>query len=242
MILRCPTCGTTASFETWGNQDVQGCLKLFSEFPKPTPHSAVHYLTLFRPAKTVLTWKKAGKVLKELLEMIDSKTIKIPGEPEIGITPATWAKAMDSMVLNDSKIKRPLTNHNYLKKVAYSMADEVDQNPPCKGGKRSQGDYSNQPEQEESDLPTPDDYDFFQLWIEKCADEIPAESVSKYFLPLELAKLTDMEMTIKAPNDLMRKLLNANFKEQMEDAMKKLDGPARTLRILADPKGGTPYA
>lgn len=245
MILRCPCCGTTASMECWNDQHVENTLKALAEFPHPTGSPAIEYLSLFRPEKTVLSFKKASHLLAELAELVKAGSIKVQRQHELPITPIIWARAMMQMVNQRDAIKRPLKNHNYLRQVAYRLAEEKDQAgiPPCKGGRRSQGDFSedrgtSSSESEESPFTTNEDFEFWQKCFEALGDEIPAESMGKYFMGIEIVEVTEKEVVLRSPNDFIRKLIKANFMTQLNAAVKKVGGKPRNVKLLAEFKGG----
>ncbi|MFC1524644.1 hypothetical protein ACFL6N_07630, partial [Thermodesulfobacteriota bacterium] len=86
---------------------------------------ALQYLTLFRPAKSALSWKKALRIIKELAVLIGSGSVQIEGKVSRPCPARIWAAAIDEMLVNPG-IKRPLKNHNYLRQVAWGMADNED--------------------------------------------------------------------------------------------------------------------
>ncbi|MBV5329996.1 MAG: hypothetical protein JZU65_20615, partial [Chlorobium sp.] len=60
MILTCPSCGGTASACAWENDiAAREALQAIVGLPSPVISSTLGYLSLFRPDKRTLTWKKA---------------------------------------------------------------------------------------------------------------------------------------------------------------------------------------
>ncbi len=127
MKLVCPSCGLTASAEAWINDAAARDLLLaVAGMPAPLPKVVLPYLAIFRPEKQALRWDKAGKIVAELAKMIASGHIQVQGRGARPCPPRIWGQAMEQMVERRDSIRRPLPNHNYLKQVAWQLADEED--------------------------------------------------------------------------------------------------------------------
>jgi hypothetical protein len=81
---------------------------------------------LFRPEKQSLRWQKAGKIVSELAKLAQTGFVQVQGKVARPCPPRIWAAAMEQMVERRDAIRRPLPNHNYLKQVAWQLADEAD--------------------------------------------------------------------------------------------------------------------
>lgn len=86
------------------------------------------YLGLFRPAQRALSWKAALRIMQELSVLIDSGQVRVQGKPSRPCPPEIWATGMRQMVAQRGSISRPLHNHNYLRQVAWQLADQADAN------------------------------------------------------------------------------------------------------------------
>jgi len=127
MKLVCPSCGLTASAEAWINDAVARDLLLaVAILPAPLPKATLPYLGLFRPDKRSLSWAKAGKIVAELAMLAAAGHIQVQGKVARPCPPRILATAMEQMVERRDSIRRPLPNHNYLKQVAWQLADEAD--------------------------------------------------------------------------------------------------------------------
>lgn len=127
MKLVCPSCGLTASAEAWINDAAARDLLLaVASLPHPLPKATVPYLRLFRPEKQALSWGKAGKIVAELAKLTALGHAQVQGKVARPCPPRIWAAAMEQMVERRDAIRRPLPNHNYLKQVAWQLADEED--------------------------------------------------------------------------------------------------------------------
>lgn len=127
MKLICPSCGLTASAEAWINDAAARDLLLaVASLPAPLPKAMLPYLGLFRPEKQSLRWDKAGKIVSELAKSVQNGFVQVQGKVARPCPPRIWAQAMEQMVERRDSIRRPLPNHNYLKQVAWQLADEED--------------------------------------------------------------------------------------------------------------------
>lgn len=127
MKLVCPSCGLTASVEAWINDAAaRDVLLAVATLPYPLPKVTLPYLGLFRPDKRALSWDKAGKIVAELTKQTAPGHVQVQGKVARPCPPRIWAAAMEQMVERRDAIRRPLPNHNYLKQVAWQLADEED--------------------------------------------------------------------------------------------------------------------
>jgi len=126
MILVCPSCGATASAAAWDNDmATRDTIAAMLALPAPVGKVVLAYLGLFRPVSRALTWRKAHRITSELAALIAPGWVQVQGKPDRPCPPHIWAMAMEQMVAMGT-IKRPLPNHNYLRQVAWSLADQVD--------------------------------------------------------------------------------------------------------------------
>jgi hypothetical protein len=127
MKLVCPSCGLTASAEAWINDAAARDLLLaVATLPAPLPKATLPYLGLFRPEKQALRWDKAGKIVSELAKSVLTGFVQVQGKVARPCPPRIWAQAMEQMIERRDAIRRPLPNHNYLRQVAWQLADEAD--------------------------------------------------------------------------------------------------------------------
>lgn len=127
MKLVCPGCGATASLETWNNDAAcRETIKAVAALPGDLSTATLHYLSLFRPTKRALTWKKALKLVQEIQHMSGLSHVQVQGQVARPCSPRIWVQAMEDMVSRSSQLSRPMKNHNYLKQVAYDLANKED--------------------------------------------------------------------------------------------------------------------
>ena len=127
MKLICPGCGATASAESWLNDiSCRETLLIISRLPSPLPKTTLGYFSLFRPGQRALGWKKALRLAGEIEQLVSRGFISIKGQVDRNCSPRIWAQAMEQMVEQRDRLNLPMPNHNYLKKVAYDLADQAD--------------------------------------------------------------------------------------------------------------------
>lgn len=127
MKLTCPSCGAIHSAEAWTNDaHARQAMIAISDLPPVVGRRALFYLALFRPASgRGLAWRRAGKLLGELREIIASGHVQWKKKVSRPCPPSVWAAAMDRMTANPPR-DLPIDSHGYLKSIAYSLADDAD--------------------------------------------------------------------------------------------------------------------
>jgi hypothetical protein len=128
MRLTCPSCAAVHSAEAWANDpQARQCLLLVGELPAEVSRRVLQYLALFRNRSTrrAVSWPKALGLMGTLKDMITDPYIQWDREPARPNSPKAWADAMERMIQHPPR-NLPLKNHNYLKRTAYEIANEVD--------------------------------------------------------------------------------------------------------------------
>ena len=124
----CQTCGTVAPIE-WFLAEAeyrQICASLV-ELPKDVQAVVFHYLGLFRPATgRAIAAKKAGRLLAEIRTMVTTGYVQVDRKAARPCPTRIWALAMEQMVERRDRLNLPMPNHNYLKSIAYDLADHAD--------------------------------------------------------------------------------------------------------------------
>jgi hypothetical protein len=127
MRLICPACGAIGSAESWENDGrAREVLAAVVELPKPVAAQVLGYLGLFRPAARGLAWAKAGRLVDELAALVAAGYVRRPGLVDRTASPSHWARGMEQMVAARTGLRLPLTNHTYLCRVVYDLADSAD--------------------------------------------------------------------------------------------------------------------
>lgn len=134
MRLTCPCCGAQVSAEAWQNDvTVRQCLATLERLPGRVRDLALPYLGLFRRAggrageksacgSRGLAWPRALRLLTDLAALVEPGTVHWEGGEERPCPPHVWAAAMDAVL---ARRPRALDNHNYLRRVAWEMAEAV---------------------------------------------------------------------------------------------------------------------
>lgn len=123
----CPSCGAIHSAEAFLNDvAARECLTLLVKMKGRLPELALGYLGLFRSRNGGgLKWTKALRLLKELDALSRAETISWDGKKEYYNHITYWEGAIERLIDKPPK-QLPLENHNYLRAIAYSIADSKD--------------------------------------------------------------------------------------------------------------------
>lgn len=137
MKLTCPACGAESSVDAWeADAMARRAMLIAIDLPPSVSRWALSYLALFRPnppqppfakggATRGLGWKRAARLLEQLRELVEAPEISWGQGVARPNDPRAWAQAMDQMCARPPK-ELPLRNHNYLRAIAYKIADQTD--------------------------------------------------------------------------------------------------------------------
>lgn len=102
-------------------------MAIIAALPQPVAGACLHYLALFRPESgRALTPAKAQRLLAELQELTERRIVAVAGRVARPCPPNLWAAAMEQMVDRRVQLRVPLANHNYLRQIAWGLADAAD--------------------------------------------------------------------------------------------------------------------
>ncbi|MDH5299297.1 MAG: hypothetical protein OEV91_09790 [Desulfobulbaceae bacterium] len=124
----CPGCGLATRLEVFISSAAERqCLGVALRMPREVAEVAIEYMGLFRPASgRAMQAKKALRLLGELETLVAAGYVSKPGHVDRPCKPAIWAAAITQMTGNRQGLTLPLSNHNYLCRVAYGLADQAD--------------------------------------------------------------------------------------------------------------------
>ena len=127
MKMTCPSCGAVASADAWENDVIiREAVRFVTSLPDPIPKVILSYLSLFRPGRRALSWKKVLRLSGELATLVAAGHIQVQGKVARTCTPHHWAAGMEQMVDRRQTLSLPLKNHNYLRQVVWQLADQDD--------------------------------------------------------------------------------------------------------------------
>lgn len=129
----CPACGAVVSAEAWENDAQQRQFDaIVTRLPSGVSRNITAYIALFRPAVPEnlrgyrgISWGRALRLAGEINLMIKDSHISWKHKPARPIDATHWGLAMEKVVSNPPR-DLPLTHHNYLRSIAYSVADDAD--------------------------------------------------------------------------------------------------------------------
>ena len=124
----CQTCGAVAPIEWFLSEaDNRQICAILAEMPKDVQAVVFFYLSLFRPvAGRALQARKATRLMLEVKNLVATGYIQVDHRPARPCPSKIWALAMEQMTERRDRLKIPMPNHNYLRTIAYDLADQAD--------------------------------------------------------------------------------------------------------------------
>ncbi|TCS70749.1 hypothetical protein EDC61_11476 [Sulfuritortus calidifontis] len=114
MRLRCPVCHAEAALEAWAEDEAaREMMGLLAGLDAALGRALAAYLGLFRSKSRALSWERAVRLAREVLAL---------GLEEAVLSQALSDTVEAMRVKREAGDIRPLENHNYLKRVAESVA------------------------------------------------------------------------------------------------------------------------
>lgn len=126
----CPLCGAYGPLEIFLVEDEarQAALAVHG-LPGTLPRLIWAYLGLWRKpgASKVMTWRRVGKVLRELTDLAMADEVQWKGGRVVPNSAEFWVQGITLMLDKDAagKLERPIENNNYLRAVAYELAQKA---------------------------------------------------------------------------------------------------------------------
>lgn len=116
MRLRCPVCHAEASLEAWAeNEAARELMGILSGLDATLGRALAAYLGLWRSSSRALSWERALRVAREALAL----------EPDAGRLAAGMSQTVEAMrSKREAGDVRPLSNHNYLRRVLEGLPRE----------------------------------------------------------------------------------------------------------------------
>jgi len=124
--VSCPCCNVQLPLEAWIAHTAtrEAFMALAGLHPSMRlPMTCLRYVGLFAPAKRTLRWERIADLLREVADMmrngrVEWKHQSLPAPLDY------WLTGMETL-LAKSDLKRPLSNHNYLKAVVAGMSEQA---------------------------------------------------------------------------------------------------------------------
>ncbi len=130
MQLQCPCCAAIFPLEAgFVEADSKKLAALMAEIEPALGKVILFYLRLFTPSKRGLKVSKAIKVVQELIVLTKQGTVSADARTSETkpVTIIMWVTGIEQVLDQRDKLTLPLTNHNYLRKVVYSIASDPNQ-------------------------------------------------------------------------------------------------------------------
>lgn len=123
----CQTCGATAPIEWFLAEPVsRQVLATALKLPQVVQNQLLGYLALFRPAGGSMQPKKALRLVNEIAALVAPGNIQVKGQVARPCPARVWALAMEQMQERRDTLRLPLPNHNYLRQIVWTLADQED--------------------------------------------------------------------------------------------------------------------
>lgn len=124
----CPSCGYHGELEAFLIEpDAKRAIARAATLDAGVGRALPAYLRLFVAGKRGLRLSRAVNLIEGLAELIDAGTVCT--DERVGVrrpaTPTMWAAGMEQ-ILAKPPSGLPLTNHNYLRKIVFTIADDAD--------------------------------------------------------------------------------------------------------------------
>lgn len=125
MQLTCPCCAARFPIEAaLTDEQARQAVATALQLPAPLGDRLLRYVGLFRPAQRALSWDRVGRLLGELLEMIDGGAVERKGK-SWAAPMAAWQEALEQMLTRRDKLDLPLTSHGYLLEIVAGVAQKA---------------------------------------------------------------------------------------------------------------------
>lgn len=261
MKLPCPACGAVCSLDSWFNDQASRAMVVAAaEAAEIAGARVVRYVGLFRPKTRSLSPDKAAKLFGEIRDLAKTREINWDRKGLRRIAPGMWQEAIDKVLERSESLDRPLSNHNYLRAIAYAIADEADRaadrqrvqaensgtwrrddgghtnraHDPNSQGLNCQGFLGNLTGPAGAASETKAEDTSSELW--NAAKKILSESVSEtsyemWLRPLRVVSEEVDGLTLSGPNNFARRYVDENFKSEIEKALEKAAGKSVALRV-----------
>lgn len=115
MRIRCPACHAEYSIEqAVEDEAARELMGVLSDLPREVSRPLAAYLGLFRSRSRALAWERALRLAREVLGL----------HPDTSLVGVALSETVESMRAKQSADGdwKPLTNHNYLRRVLDSVA------------------------------------------------------------------------------------------------------------------------
>lgn len=130
MKASCPHCGTYGPVETFlaDAEAKQICAAVYA-LPGDLPKLVWSYLGLWRKpgATRPMSWTRVGRIISGLRDLINEPETQWKAQRVVPNNPKYWAEAIQIVLDRDAngKLDRPLDGHNYLRAIAYEIAEKA---------------------------------------------------------------------------------------------------------------------
>ncbi len=125
---KCPRCAYKAPVSCFGDAAEGGAMmQAFAELAYEVQKPFFKYLSLFRPASgCAIQPTKAERLTRELATLVAKGWVSEQGKADRPCPPALWVMGMERMQELAGTLDLPMKNHNYLRSIVYTLANQAD--------------------------------------------------------------------------------------------------------------------
>lgn len=125
MRVTCPACGSQYDLDAAMNdRDARRFVELAASLHPTVARPLIHYLALFRPAKTGMRWSRMLSLAQELVPQIQAGRVTRGGITRVA-TVEMWGAALQQLADRPAHLRLPLKSHGYLLEVVSGLAERA---------------------------------------------------------------------------------------------------------------------
>jgi len=124
----CQSCGTSAPIEWFlADAEYRKMTAIVAELPREVAPLIFNYLSLFKAdTSRKIQPRKAVRLATELKTLVAAGYVQVDRRVTRPCPPRIWALAIEQMIERRDRLTLPMPNHNYLKSIAWDLADKAD--------------------------------------------------------------------------------------------------------------------
>jgi len=125
---KCPRCAYKAPVSCFVDAAEGGAmLRVFSDLPSEVQKPFLKYLSLFKPASgCAIQASKAERLTRDLVALVTKGYVSEKGKVDRPCQPLFWVMGMERMQELAGTLDLPMKNHNYLRSIVYTLANQAD--------------------------------------------------------------------------------------------------------------------
>lgn len=126
MQIVCPCCHARYALEAaLSDADARRAVAAAGRLPPALAELTLAYIGLFRPPSRSLSWRRAARLIDEVVAMVEAGGIRRRGRAwKAGVK--EFSEAIETVLNRRDKLTLPLTGHGYLEEVLIGVVDRAE--------------------------------------------------------------------------------------------------------------------